>query len=801
MLTVSDAGTRDGAYGTLFLNADGSYEYELDSGAVQSLAAGQPLTDVFAYTASDGITGAGGLLTVSILGTNDAPVTTADAASASEDGVLNAAGNVLANDTDPDNGTMLSVANAGVYFGAYGSLMLNADGSYSYELYNETTAVQSLAAGESASDLFSYVAFDGIASTPGLLTIDITGANDAPFPEDDAASVFEDEAPSAAGNVLANDSDIDSGAVLTISDHGTRDGAYGTLFLNTDGSYEYQLDNDAVQVLAAGDFVTESFSYTASDGTAGTPAELTVTIFGTNDAPTAPDDNAGVSEDGVLTVPGNALANDTDIDDGALPTVTNARTYLGTYGSLTLESNGDYTYTLRNAAAAVQALAVGTSVTDSFAYFASDGDAQTRGFVRVVIAGANDAPVTRSDAASVSEDGATSASGNVLANDHDRDSGAVLSVANAGNYAGAHGTLTLNADGSYSYQLDNAAAQSLAFGELVTDAFGYMASDGMAQTAGTLTVSIAGTNDAPAALSDAASVSEDGVLGASGNVLGNDRDLDKGAVLTVANHGTYAGTYGTLTLNADGSYAYALDNAATQVLAQHQTESEVFTYLASDGLESAAAQLRISVAGANDAPTVAHPIADQEASAGTAFSFAFETDTFADIDQGDILGYTASGLPGWLAFDAVNREFTGTPDVAGTFTIRVTATDLAGASAFDDFILDVTADDCHGEIIIGTDGNDVLVGTPCDDIIDGRKGFDRMSGGDGDDIYYVDKTCLPKHGDKGNEGVGNGEDPPPPGHDENQNDGPGTSPGNPGSQGGHHHGDDDDDDHDHDRRR
>lgn len=37
---------------------------------------------------------------------------------------------------------------------------------------------------------------------------------------------------------------------------------------------------------------------------------------------------------------------------------------------------------------------------------------------------------------------------------------------------------------------------------------------------------------------------------------------------------------------------------------------------------------------------------------------------------------------------------------------------------------------------------------------------------------------------KGNEGVGNGEDPPPPGHDENQNDGPGTGPGNPGSQGG-----------------
>jgi hypothetical protein len=45
-----------------------------------------------------------------------------------------------------------------------------------------------------------------------------------------------------------------------------------------------------------------------------------------------------------------------------------------------------------------------------------------------------------------------------------------------------------------------------------------------------------------------------------------------------------------------------------------------------------------------------------------------------------------------------------------------------------------------------------------------------------------------KHGHKGNEGVGNGEDPPPPGHDDNYNDGPGTGPGNPGSKGGSSHG-------------
>ena len=37
---------------------------------------------------------------------------------------------------------------------------------------------------------------------------------------------------------------------------------------------------------------------------------------------------------------------------------------------------------------------------------------------------------------------------------------------------------------------------------------------------------------------------------------------------------------------------------------------------------------------------------------------------------------------------------------------------------------------------------------------------------------------------RGNEGVGNGEDAPPPGHDRNCNDGGGTSPGRPGRKGG-----------------
>ncbi|MDN5871868.1 MAG: hypothetical protein L0H73_14245 [Nitrococcus sp.] len=113
--------------------------------------------------------------------------------------------------------------------------------------------------------------------------------------------------------------------------------------------------------------------------------------------------------------------------------------------------------------------------------------------------------------------------------------------------------------------------------------------------------------------------------------------------------------------------------------------------------------------------------------------------------------------------------------------------------------------------LYGNAGADFLSGGLGEDILDGGTGIDEMHGGSGDDVYYVDgyREVIQSPGDgdegdtgergnddddsdgcrferKGNEGVGNGEDPPPPGHDRNWNDGPGTSPGHPGRRSGIH---------------
>jgi len=809
-LRVANAGILAGAHGTLRLAVDGGYTYTLDNAAAQSLNAGETVNEVFTYLASDGLASTPATLTIAVHGGNDAPVTTTDTATVAEDGVQTASGNVLANDSDVDAGAVLSVANPGTYAGLYGSLVLGADGSYQYTLDN--ASVQSIAAGDVRKDVFTYFATDGIEPAAGRLTITIDGANDAPVTTADFASLQEDSVLTAAGNVLANDSDVDFGTDLAVGAPGTYTGTYGTLELAADGSYSYTLDNAslAVQSLRAGQTVSEVFGYAASDGLAQTPGVLTISVTGANDAPVAVADFAAVMEDGPLTASGNVLANDSDIDAGTALSVVNAGNYTGAYGTLALSANGSYTYTLNNAGS--QQLGAGQSVTDVFAYQASDGIAQSGSTLTVRISGRNDAPVTTGDAASVTEDTAVTASGNVLANDSDADAGTVLTVANFGTLTGSFGSLNLGSNGAYTYSLNNgsAAVQSLRAGETRTDVFTYQASDGLAQTPGTLTVTVNGTNDAPTATADVASLQEDTVLTAGGNVLANDSDIDAGTTLSVVNFGAFTGTYGNLQLNQNGTYTYTLNNASTAVqsLRQGQTVTDAFAYSASDGLTSSSASLTVTVAGLNDAPVVANPIPDQNATAGNPFTFTFAANAFTDIDQGDVLAYSAkladgSALPSWLSFNAATRTFTGVPPggtggggdcgcgdmgggTASTLQIRVTAADQANATAFDDFALNVAGgsggDGHSGQLIVGTPGNDVLTGTACDDVIDGREGYDQMSGGKGNDIYFVDQTCVTSG--HGNEGVGNGQDDPPPGHDYNQNDGPGTGPGNPGSQGG-----------------
>src|SRR5438876_1021557 len=91
-----------------------------------------------------------------------------------------------------------------------------------------------------------------------------------------------------------------------------------------------------------------------------------------------------------------------------------------------------------------------------------------------------------------------------------------------------------------------------------------------------LDITVTGTNDAPVAVADTNSVTEDTPPNpVGGNVLTNDTDVDVGDSHTVTplsfptrrSSDLVAGTYGTLHLNADGSYTYTLDNSNPAVQA------------------------------------------------------------------------------------------------------------------------------------------------------------------------------------------------------------------------------------------
>ena len=104
----------------------------------------------------------------------------------------------------------------------------------------------------------------------------------------------------------------------------------------------------------------------------------------TNHAPVTTADTANVSEDAVTSALGNVLTNDSD-PDGTTLAVAAPGTFAGTYGALVLAANGAYTYTLNNGASNVQGLAQGQTVTDTFAYSATDGSLATPSSLAVTI--------------------------------------------------------------------------------------------------------------------------------------------------------------------------------------------------------------------------------------------------------------------------------------------------------------------------------------------------------------------------------------------------------------------------------
>src|SRR5207244_2180005 len=176
----------------------------------------------------------------------------------------------------------------------------------------------------------------------------------------------------------------------------------------------------------------------------------------------------------------------------------------------------------------------------------------------------NDVPIAVANSYSVNEDTTlTVAASGVLGNDSDVDGDSLTAVLVS---SPAHGSLTLNANGSLNYT-PNANFNG-------SDSFTYKANDGtLDSNVATVSITVNAVNDAPVAVANSYSVNEDTTLTvAASGVLGNDTDVD-GDPLTAAL--VSGAAHGSLTLNANGSLSYTPS--------VNFNGSDSFTYKAKDG--------------------------------------------------------------------------------------------------------------------------------------------------------------------------------------------------------------------------
>jgi VCBS repeat-containing protein len=312
----------------------------------------------------------------------------------------------------------------------------------------------------------------------------------------------------------------------------------------------------------------DAFNFvSATSAKEGFDEAFAVMFAGQNNPPVASDDGYTVDEDTVLA--GNVLANDADADFDPLTAVLVADVANGT---LVLNADGSFTYTPN----------ADYSGSDLFTYQADDGkDLSDVATVTITVNAVNDPPRAGDDA--YAEAGAVLQVGTpgVLSNDIDVEGDAFTLNTTPVSGPASGNTLTLNADGSFTYTPD-----SLFTG---TDSFVYeiceTATAELLCGQATVTISV-GVNDPPIALDDAyGAVQNTELTILAPGVLGNDSDGDGDSLTAILAVGP---ANGTLTLNGDGSFTYVPAFGFAGV--------DSFTYTANDGtVDSNVATVTIDV--------------------------------------------------------------------------------------------------------------------------------------------------------------------------------------------------------------
>jgi VCBS repeat-containing protein len=696
-------------------------------------------------------------LTFNVTNVNSAPAAATDSATAVEAGGVGnatagtnpsatAAAGLLANDSDPDGaitaGTSHTVSSASsavtantsvglntAIVGQYGTLTLSSDGSYSYAVAQSNSAVQALrTSSNTLTDSFSYVITDaGGLSATSTLTLTIQGANDAPAAVDDRNIAKESTTPApavtgfgAAANLLTNDTDSDGGEtkLVTAITHSSSVTAADVVVNVSSSKLVFNGDNGFASVRSGFEFYVKL----AADGVTTTYRGmyyfdgLTYGLVGVASSPTS--DGAG----GTLIQLSNTPTHYANGSGGYVSLGGSLASFLTTNSQVLFTNSNNATEQAgRNDKTAIVTATEPVPATTDLSRFSNLTGSIAAG---MSVSGPSVPVDTRVSAVTYTGGRVTKLTldkelSSTAGGDYTFDS--TLTVGTS--YTAAHGSLQLNANGSYTYTptTDNAA---LAAGQPAVEKFNYTMQDtaGATSTASLyITVYGSGPSD-PVANADTA----DGVSAAveagtaagstaSGNVRTNDTD-PQGDTLTITLAGTSSaasaitagstsasnglsitGTYGTLVVGADGSYVYTPDDGNGTVNAlrtSSETLTDRFVYRVSDGTNFSESSLTVTIKGANDAPTATADTALALEAGGTGNGTSginpggnlLTNDS--DVDGGDTRAVSAfshatggAGLLGGAALSGTHGSLTLTAAGVYSYSVNNSSATVQGLQA------------------------------------------------------------------------------------------------------------------------
>ena len=738
---------KDGTdWGEFMLNKDGSYSFK-PSAEAEKLLAGENANFNLTITVDDGSDAPNSStkenLHITITGTNEAPVISGGELTleATEDTAITVGDKLGVSDDRVNEGNLsYSVAagedaassNAGnMAAGQYGTLFINADGTYSYQLNNQMQAVQELGEdSEPLEETFTiFVKDQDGAEVAKTVTVTINGTNDAPVLSLDTPVLTIKEGSTAEVGGTASATDVDKGDTLSYT---LKDGTlseetgeyayetdYGTFYINKEtGAYRFELNNtlDAVKNLRPTDVVDAKVTVVVDDGHGGvTEKELTVHIKGSDSVPEITDEGSlaidvaeepGSESEGKIQADGWDRGPDGTHDDplhyaaqGAQPVTIDGQVWqmvTGKYGTLYLDpKTGKYRYELTED---MNHLADGETATESFGKITiadSTGNKITE-TITVTIKGSNDAPeiavsqpsgalagtvtitdVDASDAHSVTFEGLRADAavtplsvdlatleqegGTTTVDVYDADGtliGKLELVYTKGTGTDDSLAYTFTPDEGYLNSLPVNGSQDIDFSITVSDTH-----DGTDTTDG-LQFSVSNVNDAPvidetlsqgpaegsntgtlaftdADVRDVHSVTFDGLQDANGHALtvDNVEGLTGDREVPVYRDGLQIGT---LTLSyADGKLSYTLSTEGFEDNLPVGESSIGFDLTVTDaqGSSDQLGGLQFGVSNVNDAPVIDEPLSQGPAEGSNTGTLAF-----TDADVRDVHSVTFDGL-------------------------------------------------------------------------------------------------------------------------------------------------------------